>query len=105
MFVELQYQEKGNKDDFKKIYGIGKVFEKFFNDCGVYWFYQVVCWMLVDVYKIEEELFEFQGCIECDNWIGGVCEEYFKKYGEWIQFCLWWVLWVELDVLMFWLLR
>ncbi|MEM6701936.1 MAG: hypothetical protein AAF690_04485 [Acidobacteriota bacterium] len=80
--AEQQYQEKGTRDDLKKIYGIGQVLEKFLNDRGVYWFHQLARWTSADVHRIEEELPEFQGRIERDDWIGGAREEYFKKYGE-----------------------
>jgi predicted flap endonuclease-1-like 5' DNA nuclease len=73
---------KAERDDLKKIYGIGPVLEKRLNDLGVYFFREIAMWSKEDILRYEEHLKEFRDRIERDNWVEGAREEHFKKYGE-----------------------
>ena len=73
---------KHERDDLKKIYGIGPVLEKRLNDLGVYFFREIALWTKEDIVRFEEHLKEFPDRIERDNWVEGAREEHFKKYGE-----------------------
>jgi predicted flap endonuclease-1-like 5' DNA nuclease len=73
---------KGERDDLKKIFGIGPVLEKRLNSLGVYFFREIAMWTKEDIVRYEEHLKEFQRRIERDKWVEGAREEHFKKYGE-----------------------
>jgi predicted flap endonuclease-1-like 5' DNA nuclease len=85
--AELEQQAKpaavnSERDDLKKIYGIGPVLERRLNDLGVFFFREIASWTREDVLRFEEHLKEFPDRIERDNWVDGAREEHFKKYGE-----------------------
>ena len=70
------------RDDLKKIFGIGPVLEKLLNSHGIYWFQQIAEWSAEDVQHYDKLLEDFRGRIVRDNWISSAREEYLKKYGE-----------------------
>ena len=74
--------QKIERDDLKKIYGIGPVLEKRLNSLGVYFFREIAMWTQEDVLRYEEHLKEFPNRIERDHWVEGAREQHFKKYGE-----------------------
>jgi predicted flap endonuclease-1-like 5' DNA nuclease len=80
--LEQQATPKVERDDLKKIYGIGPVLEKRLNGLGVYFFREIAMWTKEDVLRYEEHLKEFPDRIERDNWVEGAREQHFKKYGE-----------------------
>lgn len=70
------------RDDLKKIFGIGPVLEKLLNSHGIYWFYQIAKWSVEDVQRYDTLLEDFRGRIVRDDWITGAQQEQRKKYGE-----------------------
>lgn len=70
------------KDDLKKIRGIGPVLEKTLNRMGITSFIQIASFSDQDIERITEELDTFPGRIQRDNWIGGAQEQHEKKYGK-----------------------
>jgi len=75
------YAAPKEKDDLKKINGIGPVMEKVLNSLGVTSFKQVANFKKIDIAKVSDALDTFPGRIERDNWVGGAKEQYRKKYG------------------------
>ena len=73
---------KAERDDLKKIFGIGPVLEKRLNALGVYFFRDIANWTKEDIIRYEEHLKEFRDRIERDKWVEGARDEHFKKYGE-----------------------
>ncbi|MEM7652773.1 MAG: hypothetical protein AAF220_06300 [Pseudomonadota bacterium] len=58
----------GEKDDLKRIGGVGPVLEKKLNGLGIFHYAQVAAFTSADIEKIDAEL-NFKGRIERDNWI------------------------------------
>ena len=58
----------GEKDDLKKISGVGPVLEKALNGLGIYHFHQVAAFTAKDIEAVENET-NFPGRIERDDWI------------------------------------
>ncbi len=69
-----------DKDDLKKIYGIGPVMERTLNDLGISSFKQIMDFTRDDVAHVTAAIKVFPGRIERDNWIGGAKKEYRKKH-------------------------
>jgi predicted flap endonuclease-1-like 5' DNA nuclease len=70
------------KDDLKKIYGIGPVLEKALNRLGVTSFQQVARFTREDIDRVSAAIEFFPDRILRDDWISGAKEEYRKKYGR-----------------------
>jgi len=70
----------GEPDDLTEIVGIGKVFEATLHDLGVYHYRQIAAFGSAEIAQINEELKEFKGRIEHDDWIGQAKELQFRKY-------------------------
>lgn len=70
------------KDDLKKIWGIGKVLEKLLNREGIYRFSQVAQLDEAAIDALSEKIGPFRNRIRRDDWVGGAKEEFFKKYGK-----------------------
>ena len=73
------------KDDLKKIYGIGPKLERVLNNNGVHYFRQVAKWKPRDIQKFGNIIGEkgwFPGRIERDRWLKGASDQHFKKYGK-----------------------
>ena len=59
---------KGDKDDLKKISGVGPKLEGVLNEIGVYHFWQVAEWGPAEIEYMDDRL-SFKGRIERDDWI------------------------------------
>ena len=68
-------------DDLKEIVGIGKVFESALHELGVTSFRQIANFGVTDIARVNQELKEFKGRMEQDDWVGQAKELLFKKYG------------------------
>ncbi len=78
--IKPLYSAPAEKDDLKKINGIGPVMEKTLNSLGVTSFKQVAEFKPNDITVVTEAIKTFPGRIERDNWVGGAKEQYKKKY-------------------------
>jgi len=58
----------GDKDDLKRISGVGPKLEGLLNQNGVYYFWQVASWDSTDILFIDEQLDAFKGRIARDEW-------------------------------------
>jgi len=58
------------KDDLKKIKGIGPVMERTLNALGVTTFQQLADFTQEDIDKVSEAIDAFPGRIERDDWVG-----------------------------------
>jgi len=67
--VKFMDAPEGEKDDLKKISGVGPVLEKALNDLGIYHFRQVAAFTQADIDAVEGET-NFPGRVERDDWIG-----------------------------------
>ncbi len=76
------FETPDEKDDLKKINGIGQVLEQMLNKIGITAFQQIARFTEQDVKQVDDALQVFQGRIVRDNWIGGARVEYKKKYGK-----------------------
>ena len=76
------FKTPAEKDDLKKISGIGQVLEQMLNTIGITTFQQIARFTEQDVKQVDDALQAFQGRIVRDNWIGGAQAEYQKKYGK-----------------------
>ena len=61
------------KDDLKKITGVGPKLEEAMNKLGVYQFAQVASWTNDEIMWIDDSL-SVKGRIERDDWVGQVSE-------------------------------
>ncbi len=68
------------KDDLKKIKGIGPVMETTLNELGISSFRQIAEFDANDIIRVTEALDAFPGRIERDDWVGGARKEYIQKY-------------------------
>jgi len=66
--VKFMDAPDGEKDDLKKILGVGPVLEKALNGLGIYHFRQVAAFTAKDIEAVENET-NFPGRIERDDWI------------------------------------
>lgn len=73
--------KKKEVDDLKEIVGIGKVFESALHELGVTSFRQIANFGVTDMARVNQELKEFKGRMEQDDWVGQAKELLFKKYG------------------------
>jgi len=64
------YQAPSQKDDLKKINGIGPVMERTLNALGVTTFKQVAEFTQGDIDKVSQAIGAFPGRIERDDWVG-----------------------------------
>ncbi len=70
------------KDDLKKIHGIGPVFAQTLNKMGTYTFIQIARWKPEDIEKIAKKLETDPERIKRDKWIADAKEQHYRKYGE-----------------------
>ena len=73
--------KKKEVDDLQEIIGIGKVFEGALHELGVTSFRQIANFGVTDMARVNQELKEFKGRMEQDDWVGQAKELLFKKYG------------------------
>ncbi len=74
--------KNSQKDDLKKIHGIGSVFAQTLNKMGTYTFIQIARWKPNDIEKIAKKLETDPDRIKRDKWIADAKEQHFRKYGE-----------------------
>jgi len=65
----LQSATMGEKDDLKRISGVGPKLEGLLNQIGVYYFWQVASWNNADVQTVDDLLEVFKGRIDRDKWV------------------------------------
>ncbi len=70
------------KDDLKKIGGIGPYLEKILNENGIFTYRQIAGFTDKTIEELSQKIGSFQGRIRQDNWIKGAKEQHYKKYGE-----------------------
>lgn len=66
---ELFAKAPADKDDLKKISGVGPKLEETMNNLGIYQFAQVASWSNDEIQWVDDNL-SFKGRIERDDWIG-----------------------------------
>jgi predicted flap endonuclease-1-like 5' DNA nuclease len=70
------------KDDLKKIRGIGPVFAGTLNKIGTHTFIQIARWKPDDIKKVAKKLETDPERIKRDNWIADAKKHHYQKYGE-----------------------
>jgi len=70
------------KDDLKKIHGIGPVIERALNKMGTFTYIQIAKWTPSDIAKVARKLETGPERIKRDNWIAGAKKQHREKYGE-----------------------
>ncbi len=68
------------KDDLKKIYGIGPVMERTLNGLGILSYKQIADFSEQDIERVAAAIESFSDRIERDDWVGGARKCYEKKY-------------------------
>jgi predicted flap endonuclease-1-like 5' DNA nuclease len=68
-------------DDLQEIVGIGKVFEQTLHGLGIVSFEQIANLDGIEIARLNEELKEFRGRVEQDDWVGQAKDLYLKKHG------------------------
>jgi predicted flap endonuclease-1-like 5' DNA nuclease len=74
--------KNGQKDDLRKIHGIGPVFARTLNKMGMHTFVQIARWKPEDIAKVAKKLYTAPDRIKRDKWIDEAKKEHFRKYGE-----------------------
>jgi predicted flap endonuclease-1-like 5' DNA nuclease len=72
----------GQKDDLRKIHGIGPVFARTLNKMGLHTYIQIARWKAEDIDKIAKKLYTAPDRIKRDKWIDEAKKAHFRKYGE-----------------------
>ena len=70
------------KDDLKKIRGIGPVFADTLNKLGTHTFIQIARWKPEDIKNVAKKLETDPERIKRDKWIAEAKEQHYRKYGE-----------------------
>ena len=70
------------KDDLKKIRGIGPTIEEALNKMGTYTYVQIAKWTARDIARIAQKLDTLPDRIKRDNWVNGAKKQHREKYGE-----------------------
>ena len=70
------------KDDLKRIKGIGPVMEKMLNRLGIASFKQIADFSKADIQRVSDAIETFPGRIERDDWIGGAKQQFKIKYKD-----------------------
>src|SRR5262245_46990056 len=70
------------RDDLKRIPGIGPATERILHDAGIYTFRQIAHWRPEDLAAITSKLGDSTARLKHDGWIAGAQREHLKKYGE-----------------------
>jgi predicted flap endonuclease-1-like 5' DNA nuclease len=68
------------KDDLKRIHGVGPMLERMLNDIGVHTFREVALWTDQDIDRVDAQLAHFQGRIRREGWVQSARNEHVKKY-------------------------
>ncbi len=72
----------GQKDDLRKIHGIGPVFARTLNKMGLHTFVQIARWKPEDIAKVAKKLYTAPDRIKRDKWIDEAKKAHYRKYGE-----------------------
>mgnify|MGYP002623630030 CR=1 FL=1 len=67
---DLLTAPNGTPDDLTKIGGVGPKLAEKMNEAGIYHYSQIASWTAENIAWIDEELVEFKGRIERDDWVG-----------------------------------
>jgi len=70
------------KDDLKKIHGIGPVIERALNKLGTYTYIQIAKWTPDEIARVAKKLETGPARIKRDNWIANAKKLYREKYGS-----------------------
>jgi predicted flap endonuclease-1-like 5' DNA nuclease len=70
------------RDDLKKIHGIGPKLERLLNSRGIYRFSDIAGWTAQDIESFSRSLDVFPGRINRDDWVLGARREHARKYGN-----------------------
>lgn len=70
------------RDDLKKVRGIGPKLEAMLNARGIYRFADIASWSREDIERISGSLDVFPGRIDRDDWVRGAKREHARKYGN-----------------------
>lgn len=70
------------KDDLKKIRGIGPTFERVLNKMGIFTFRTIATWGASDMKRIADQLDTAPDRIKRDKWVTEAKKEHYRKYGE-----------------------
>jgi predicted flap endonuclease-1-like 5' DNA nuclease len=70
------------RDDLKKVHGIGPRFERMLNELGVHTYKQIALWRDEDIVKYARELRTFADRVHRDEWVRSAREQHLLKYGE-----------------------
>lgn len=69
-FARVGKADESQKDDLKKISGVGKFIEEKLNKIGIYTYAQISNFTLEDIQTVTDLIEFFPGRIERDNWVG-----------------------------------
>jgi predicted flap endonuclease-1-like 5' DNA nuclease len=72
----------GQKDDLRKIHGIGPVFARTLNKMGLHTFVQIARWKPEDIAKVAKKLYTAPDRIKRDKWIDEAKKLHEQKYGQ-----------------------
>ncbi len=70
------------RDDLKKIHGIGPKLERMLNARRIYRFSDIAGWTAEDIERFSRSLDVFPGRINRDDWVRGARREHDRKYGN-----------------------
>lgn len=70
------------RDDLKKVRGIGPRFEQLLNELDIHSYKQIALWRDEDIAKYARELHTFPERVHRDEWVRSAREQHLLKYGE-----------------------
>ncbi|WP_455370731.1 hypothetical protein [Petrachloros mirabilis] len=79
---QSKVMHSSQKDDLKKIPGIGPVLERALNKMGTYSYIQIAKWTLRDIARVAENIGTAPDRIKREKWIAGAKKHHREKYGE-----------------------
>ena len=74
--------KSSDKDDLKKITGLGRMLEKQLNDKGIRYYREIAALSDADIEKLEADGVRLAARLHRENWIEQAKEQHFQKYGE-----------------------
>ena len=80
--ASIERSPAGQRDDLKKIHGIGPKLEWMLCDRGVYRSADITAWNAADIERISRYLDVFPGRILRDDWVRGARDQHHRKYGS-----------------------
>jgi len=79
--TETELETETETDNLQEIIGIGKVFEQTLHGLGIVSFEQIANLDGIEIARLNEELKEFKGRVEQDDWVGQAKDLHLEKYG------------------------